>query len=350
MADIDKFIIPITATVLDALAKLDKQSSQATLTLFVLDAEHRLVGTITDGDCRRGMLRGVALDSPIDKIMNPHFTSLTLGVQDPGKQRSIKEKGLKLVPVLDSQGRIASVLNFKTHKAYLPVDAVLMAGGKGERLRPLTLTTPKPLLEVGGRPIIEYNIDNLTTHGIENINITINYLREQFEAYFAQPREGVRINCVGEQKYLGTIGSVKLIDKWHNDTVLVMNSDLFTNIDLESFFLHFKQHDADMSIAAVPYSVNIPYGIFDIQDEVKITGIREKPNFSYYANAGIYLIKREILDLVPRDTFFNATDLMELMIERSMNVTRFPLSGYWIDIGKPEDFRRAQDFATHTKR
>lgn len=350
MINTAKYTLPLNSNVMDALRKLEELSQHSVMAMFVVDIDNHIKGSITAGDVRRALISGKTLESPVSEVMNPNFTYLTDRYFDTVKLRLIKREKLKIVPVLDDDGLLVKILNFQTRKSYLPIDAVLMAGGKGERLRPMTLTTPKPLLKVGEKPIIDYNVDNLLDHGIEYINVTTNYLAEQLDDHFAEPRQGVQIQCVREPKFLGTMGSIKFVLDWHSDTVLVMNSDLFTNIDLEDFFLHFKEHDADMSIAAVPYSVNIPYGIFEIEGDRSITGVREKPSYHYYANAGIYLIKREILGLIPDDTFFNATDLMELLISQNKNVIRFPLSGYWIDIGKPEDFKKVQDIAKHMQK
>ena len=161
---------------------------------------------------------------------------------------------------------------------------------------------------------------------------------------------GQQIKCIREGKFLGTIGSLDIIKDWHNDTILLMNSDLFTNIDFESFYIHYKKHNADMSVAAVPYNVSIPYGIFEIENTREIKGVKEKPSYYYYANAGIYLIKRELLSLIPKDTFYNATDFMDKLIELGKKVIRFPIAGYWIDIGKPEDFKSVQEFARNIRK
>lgn len=346
--NIDKFIIDENSKVLNALEKLNLQSSDYALTLFVIDGNNRIVGTITDGDIRRAMLFYRTLDLDVKILMKRDFTYLTQGEDNLSTLQKIKKLRLKLVPIVNERMQIVRILNFAKYRSFLPIDAVLMAGGKGERLKPLTLTTPKPLLHVGEKPIIDYNIDNLLNYGIENINVTVNYLKEQIEEHFSKRHDsGVQIKCVREPKYLGTMGSVKFVKEWHNDTVLIMNSDLFTNIDLEDFYLHFKEHDSDMSIAAVPYSVTVPYGIFEIENTREIKGVREKPSYHYYANAGIYLIKRRVIDLIPDGVFFNATDLIDLLINENKKVIRFPLSGYWIDIGKPEDFKKVQEFARH---
>lgn len=349
MRDYQKHIIPQEATILDAVRMLNDISADLSLTLFVIDTHDKMIGTVTDGDVRRAILRGCGLECRIAEVMNPEFTFLKQGGYNVDTLKHIKAHHFKLVPILDSGGHIVRILNFVDNRSFLPIDAVLMAGGKGERLRPLTLTTPKPLLPVGGKPIIDYNIENLLRHGVEHINVTVNYLAEQLEAHFAQPvgPDSTRVRCVREPQYLGTMGSIKFVPEWHNDTILVMNSDLFTNIDLEDFYLHFKKHGADMSVAAVPYNVSVPYGIFEIENTREITGIREKPNYHYYANAGIYLIRREVLEHIPDGLFFNATDLMETLIAQCRRVIRFPMSGYWVDIGKPDDFRKVQELAQH---
>lgn len=220
--------------------------------------------------------------------------------------------------------------------------------GKVKRLRPLTERTPKPLIKVGDKCIIDYNVDSLISYGLKHISVTINYLGEQIERHFSVERDGVKINTVREPKYLGTIGSIKFVETFYNDTILVMNSDLFTNIDYEDFYMHFKQHDADMSVAAVPYVVKVPYGVFNL-DGREIRGVTEKPTISYYANAGIYLIKKERLNLIPENVFFNATDFMDKLITNGFKVIRYPISGYWIDIGQHDELERAREIVKHIR-
>ncbi len=343
------YTIPDTATILDALKKIDSISSKATRVAFVADASGKVLGSVSDGDCRRGLIGGKRLDSPVTEIMKADFTFMWKDSYDISVIQKIRSLGIKFVPELDCDGTLAAVRDFSNGRSYIPVDAVLMAGGQGKRLQPLTLTTPKPLLKVADKPIIDYNIDNLIYYGIEHINITVNYLAEQLEEHFKEPYEGHQIRCIREGKYLGTIGSLNMIRDWHSDTILLMNSDLFTNIDLEAFYIHFRQHDADMSVATVPYNVSIPYGILEIENEREIKGLKEKPNFYYHANAGIYLIKRKLLDLIPKDSFYDATDFMLKLIELGKKVIRWPMAGYWIDIGKPEDFRKAQEFARNVE-
>ena len=333
--------------IIDALIALNKQQTNA-LTVFVLNDINQVIGSVTDGDIRRALIKGAKLDDAITTCMNKNFSYISDRNQDVKELKELKKKGRRMIPVLDENGRICEVVDLSVLKSILPIDAVLMAGGKGERLRPLTEKTPKPLLEVGGKCIIDHNVDRLISYGVKHINVTINYLGEQIEEHFATPREGIQIRTFREPKFLGTIGSIKFVDTFYNDTVLVMNSDLFTNIDYEDFFLHFQQHDAEMSVAAVPYNVSIQLGILDL-DGRNIKGLIEKPKYNYYANAGIYLIKKRALAEIPEDTFFHATHLIEKLISQGKKVIRYPLNGTWIDIGTHQEYERAKELVKHLK-
>lgn len=345
MCDFSKYIVQDTITIREALIALNRLSDDV-LVLFVVDSGNCLVGTLTDGDIRRKLIAGVELSAKVSIAMHQNFRFIYQNDFCVERLKELKATGITLLPVLRQDRTIVEVYNLKKKKSILPLDAVLMAGGKGERLRPLTEKVPKPLLKVGDKAIIDYNIDNLISYGISHIHVTINYLGEQLERHFEPLRDGIKVNCVREPQYLGTIGSIKFIETFYNDTILLMNSDLFTNINFEEFFLHFQQHNADMSVAAIPYSVSVPYGIFELEER-NIKGVREKPTYNYYANSGIYLIKKELLNLIPDEVFFNATDFMEKLIWDGYKVIRFPLVGYWIDIGKHEDYRKAQEFVKH---
>ncbi len=345
MCDFSKYIVRDTVTIREALIALNRLSDDV-LVLFVVDSGNCLVGTLTDGDIRRKLIEGVGISEQVKGVMNKNFHFISEETFCVERLKELKTNGITLLPILKKDGTIVRVYNLKKKKSVLPLDAVLMAGGKGERLSPLTELTPKPLLKVGDKAIIDYNIDNLISFGVSHISVTTNYLGEQIEKHFEEPREEVKVNCVREPQYLGTIGSIKFVETFYNDTILLMNSDLFTNINFEDFYLHFKRNNADMSVAAIPYSISVPYGIFELEERT-IKGVKEKPTYNYYANSGIYLIKRKLLDLIPDGVFFNATDFMEMLIREGYNVIRFPLVGYWIDIGKHEDYKKAQEFVKH---
>lgn len=345
MEDYSKNIIKSGCTILDALKALNDLHTKY-MDLFVEDLNGKVIGVVTDGDLRRGLISGAQLTDSVDTVMNKsfvYFKNENINLQD---LKRYKSKGISLIPVLDGNGKILKIFNIGILKSILPVDAVLMAGGKGERLRPLTEKTPKPLLPVGDKAIIDHNIDRLISYGIQHIYVTVNYLKEQIEEHYQEPRNGVQVQTIREPHFLGTIGSIKFVTEFFNDTILLMNSDLFTNIDYEDFFLHFQEHDAEMSVAAVPYNVSIPYGILALEGR-NVQGLLEKPKYNYYANAGIYLIKRRALEEIPDGEFFNATDLIEKLISENQKVIRYPLNGTWIDIGNPQEYQKAQDLAKH---
>lgn len=337
---------PQHKTLIEALSKINSLAPNP-LVLFIIDDENRMVGTLTDGDARRALIAGVSVSDKVEKIMHRNFNYMKVedkdDVNEIKRQRELK---MRLVPILDKERHIVEIINLEKYKTRLPIDAVLMAGGKGERLRPLTEKTPKPLLKVGEKAIIDHNIDRLIEYGVKHISVTVNYLGEQLEEHFAEPRGEVQVQTVREPKFLGTIGSIRFVKEFFNDTVLVMNSDLFTNINYEDFYLHFKQHDADMSVAAVPYDVDIPLGILNLDGRI-ITGLSEKPHFGYYANAGIYMIRKSVIDLIPEDKMFHSTDLVEALIAAGRKVIRFPLNGTWIDIGTPQEYKRANDMVKY---
>lgn len=335
-------------TLIEALEKINSLNPEP-LVLFVLDDNQRMVGTLTDGDSRRALIAGASVIDKVEKIMHRNFNFMSIEDLDDVKEiKRQKDLKMKLVPVLDKDNHIVEIINLEKCKTRLPIDAVLMAGGKGERLRPLTEKTPKPLLLVGGKAIIDHNIDRLISYGVKHISVTVNYLKEQLEEHFLEPRGDVQVQTVREPKFLGTIGSIKFVKEFYNDTILVMNSDVFTNINFEDFYMHFREHDAVMSVAAIPYTVSVPYGIFDLKGR-NINGLIEKPTYNYYANAGIYLIKREALDEIPDDTMFHSTDLIDKLISKGKKVIRFPLNGTWIDIGNPQDYQKANELVKHMK-
>ncbi len=344
----DKHLILENMTLFDALKQINKIGT-GPLVLFVVNEQGQMVGTLTDGDARRALISGGSVNDTLDKVMHCNFNYLHQGVNDDVAHiREQKKLKMKLVPILDKLDHIVEIINLDKYRTKLPIDAVLMAGGKGERLRPLTEKTPKPLLKMQGKPIIDFIVEHIISFGVKNISVTVNYLKEQIEEHFAEPIGDVQVKTVREPKFLGTIGSIIYVENFKNDTVLLMNSDAITDLNLEEFYIHFKEHNADMSIAAVPYAISVPYGILDLEGR-NVKGVLEKPTYNYYANTGIYLIKRELLNLIPQGEFFNATDFMEFLMKNDYKVVRFPLNGTWIDIGNPQEYQKAKEIVKHMK-
>lgn len=310
--------------------------------LFSINDNNQLIGSVTDGDIRRGILKGYTLDTPISEIMNPNPKSIKKESYSITEIKNLRESSYSVIPVTNNDGIILNIITFKTMKSYLPIDVVVMAGGLGSRLKPLTNKIPKPLLKLGGKSIIDYNIDRLLSFGVENFWISIRHLSNQIKDHFENRNDtNINIEYVNEVKPLGTIGAVSQIKNFKHDYILVINSDILTNLDYESFFQDFIERKADMSVVTIPYSIKIPYAVLETKDD-KILSFKEKPTYTYYSNGGIYLIKKSILSKIPKNKFFNSTNLMDLILEQNLNLISYSTNNYWLDIGTPNDYLKAQ--------
>lgn len=348
MIDWRRHIIRDSDSILVALALIN-ELGESNCVLFVVDHNEQLIGTVTDGDIRRGLIKQIGLDEPVKLVANMQFHKIVNGNLDLDYIGICREKGIYILGNINEDGRLIGIIDLNELKAVLPLHAVMMAGGKGQRLLPLTKNVPKPMLKVGGIPIIERNIDRLINFGISDIHISINYLGDKISEYFGDGvNKGVNIGYVEEPKEMGTIGSVSLIDKFKHKDVLVMNSDLLTNIDFSDFYKEFVSKSADMAVASIPYHMDLPYAIMDLEGD-QIISLKEKPRYTYFANAGIYLIKLECLELIPSNEYFNATDLIDLLIQKGAKILNYPILGYWLDIGKHDDFIKAQADVQHIR-
>ncbi|WP_298542668.1 nucleotidyltransferase family protein [uncultured Aquimarina sp.] len=340
MRNYKEHLLETESTIKQALVRLDKLASDAIL--FIVDKEDKLIGSLTDGDVRRGLIKGITIEDKVNDIIQENPRYIRKGEENIQKIIEYREGNFKIIPVLSQEDKVVNVINFRKLRSYLPIDAVIMAGGKGTRLRPLTENTPKPLLKVGDKPIMEHNLDRLALYGIDDFWVSVKYLGEQIENYFGNGvTRNTKIDYVWEDEPLGTIGAVSKIKNFEHDYILVTNSDILTNLDYESFFLDFIELKADLSVVTIPYQVNIPYAVLET-DNGRVKSFKEKPTYTYYSNGGIYLMKRSALRFLPNDSFFNATDLMEKLINEGLKVVSYPLTGYWLDVGKHEDFERAQ--------
>jgi dTDP-glucose pyrophosphorylase len=347
MRNFREHLILSGSSVKQALGLLNQLSQDAIL--FVVDDNDKLIGSLTDGDVRRGLLNDFNVESKIDEIIQPDPRYIRKGNYDIQKIIEYREEDYRVIPVLDENNVVVNVINFKYIKSYLPIDAVIMAGGKGQRLQPLTNLTPKPLLKVGDKPIMEHNLNRLAMFGIDDFWVSVKYLGKQIKDHFGDGKhKNINIQYVWENEPLGTIGAVSQISNFKHDYVLVTNSDLLTNIDYEYFFLEFVKQGADLAVLTIPYQVSIPYAVLETE-KGEVKSLKEKPTYTYYSNGGIYLMKKEMLGYIPQNTFFNATDLMEELITKNKKIISFPFSGYWLDVGKHEDFEKAQNDINNIK-
>ncbi|HEY1032731.1 MAG TPA: nucleotidyltransferase family protein [Flavipsychrobacter sp.] len=340
--NIQRHVIYEHQSVRDALIKLNDLKVDPIL--IVADKNLKLLGSLTDGDLRRGFINGLTFDNQIIEYIQPNPLFLYEDELHLADINDLRKRNFIVIPVLNREHIIVDMLNLTRVQSLIPADVVIMAGGRGQRLMPLTENTPKPMLPVGEKPILEHNIDRLAKFGIKNICISVNYLAQNIIDYFQDgASKGLSIQYVHEDKPLGTLGSVKLCRQNEHDYVMVMNSDLLTNIDYEAFFQTFIRSGADMAVATTSYQVEVPYGVLEVDNGNFVNSLKEKPRYTYYSNAGIYLVKRELLSFVPDREFYNVTDLMDMLIRQGKKLVSFPILGYWLDIGKHEDFRKAQE-------
>ena len=340
--NIQRHVIYEHQSVRDALIKLNDLKVDPIL--IVADKNLKLLGSLTDGDLRRGFINGLTFDNQIIEYIQPNPLFIYEDELHLADINDLRKRNFIVIPVLNREHIIVDMLNLTRVQSLIPADVVIMAGGRGQRLMPLTENTPKPMLLVGEKPILEHNIDRLAKFGIKNICISVNYLAQNIIDYFRDgASKGLSIQYVHEDKPLGTLGSVKLCRQNEHDYVMVMNSDLLTNIDYEAFFQTFIRSGADMAVATTSYQVEVPYGVLEVDNGNFVNSLKEKPRYTYYSNAGIYLVKRELLSFVPDREFYNVTDLMDMLIRQGKKLVSFPILGYWLDIGKHEDFRKAQE-------
>lgn len=349
MEKIQKHTINENTKIIEALAKIDKFSVGQALVLFVLDEAKQIVGSLTDGDIRRGLLAGVSLDEKVKKAMNKNFHYIK-NLDNYKKIRKLKEEDLKIIPHITEDKKIIKFIDLKEIKAILPIDAIIMAGGKGVRLKPYTNDMPKPMLELNKKPIIAHNIDRLISYGVKNFYVSINHLKEQIKNYLDKNYrdKDLTINYIEETQPLGTVGSIALVENFKNEDVLVINADVLTNIDFEDFYSNYKDFNDDMSVATFNVKVDIPYAVLETKEK-RIKSFIEKPTYTYYSNAGIYLLNKKFIKLIPKGEIYDTIELIEKMIENNKKVSHFPIRGYWLDIGTVQNYSKAQDDIRYIK-
>lgn len=312
---------------------------------LVIDNDERLLGVVTDGDIRRTILKGVVLGKPVKEIMNSSFTFVTKGYSSILVENLFRVKRIRHIPVLDNNMRVIDVI-FHNDVINKPVKnnyALIMAGGMGVRLRPLTHDTPKPMLKVGARPILETIIEQLKSYGYLNILLSVNYKADIIENYFQDGTNfGVNISYIKEEEPLGTGGPIKLAQKYLDKPFFVINGDLLTKLSFENFMEYHLKNENQITIGTRKYDLQIPYGVVELKEE-KVVNLYEKPVNSYFVNGGIYCLNQEVIDYIPSGQFYNITDLIENILRNKGLVGSFPIREYWMDIGQMNDYQQANN-------
>lgn len=336
------------STIRELLVMINRNSSGMAV---IVDAEQRPVRTVTDGDIRRAILAGAALDVPIHDLPEyfpaQNAVTVKLGMSDSDMLGLMREKSVQQLPMLDEEGHLVAVVTMQDLVPEPPssLGAVVMAGGFGTRMRPLTSDVPKPMLPIGDRPLLERIVSQLRESGIQEVSLTTHYLPEIIEAHFGDGSQfGVNINYVNEETPLGTAGALRLLAA-PTFPLLVINGDILTNVDFRRMKAFHEEHCADLTLAVRPHETKIPYGVVET-DGVLLKSLIEKPSMSHFVNAGIYLLGEHAFEHIGAEGRLDMTQLVEAMLGDGKRVTTFPLTEYWIDIGQMSDYERAQtDFA-----
>ena len=317
---------------------------------LVLDGRQHLLGTVTDGDIRRAILAGLDLDLSISELLQqrqPAFASgaitAPLGTDDTTLLHMMTETSVRHIPLVDDDGAVRDVafLSELVKEYELPLRAVVMAGGYGSRLRPLTEEVPKPMLPVGDKPLLQHIVEQLKQAGIRQVNVATHYKGDVIAEHFKNGEAfGVDIRYVKEDQPLGTAGALSLIEE-HDEPLLVMNGDILTRVDFRALLTFHREHKADLTVGVRQYEFRVPYGVIDA-DGVNVKGISEKPVVRQFINAGIYLLNPQVRRLIPNGQPYDIPELIERLINENGTVVCFPIREYWLDIGKVDQYDQAQ--------
>ncbi len=327
-------------SIAEAMGRLDAAGTGAVL---LCDQERRLLGVLTDGDIRRSVLRGASLDRPCHEVASRDPVTVDQASDASAILQLMNDRDIDQVPVVTADGTVVDLLLRKdlAGDESQAISAVIMAGGFGSRLMPLTRATPKPMLPVGDRPLLERTIERLERAGVRDVSLATHYLPESILEHFGDGAQfGVRLNYSQEDQPLGTAGGLRLLPR-PDGPMLVMNGDILTDVSVERMLAFHREHAAVLTVGVRRYEIEVPFGVIDCED-VWVTGLREKPRQEVFINAGVYLLAPAALDAIPADRRFDMTDLIQLLLDQQQPVVSFPILEYWLDVGRHQDLQRAE--------
>lgn len=342
MRDIQDILVFPDITVKKVLEIIDKSSKQIAL---VVDKEQKLLGTINDGDIRRGFLRGLGLEDSIETI---YFRTPTVANINDTKERIVglaTSKKIHQIPLLNDSGVVVGldILDELVSNNKKSNKVILMVGGLGTRLRPLTENIPKPMLIVGNKPILQTIVEKFAEYGFTNIVMCVNYKSNIIQKYFGDGSNfGVSIEYIFEEKRMGTAGALSLLKEKPEEPFFVMNGDLLTNVNFEHLYQYHISTNSAATMCVREYDFQVPYGVVDIKDS-QIISIKEKPIHKFFVSAGIYILNPEVLQYIQKNEFYDMPTLFEKLIELEQNTLSFPIREYWLDIGRIEEYERANN-------
>jgi dTDP-glucose pyrophosphorylase len=347
MFDPKRFFITPDRTIADAIALIDANSAGIVL---VVDDNDRFVGTVTDGDVRRALLQHRALEAPVKTLLerpagSPYATPVTAPAGTAASEllKLMRHHALRQIPILDSDARVVdlAILDQLALGDDRPVRAVVMAGGYGTRLAPLTLDTPKPMLPVGDRPLMERLVRDIRDAGIRQVHLTTHYRPEKIHEHFGSGADlDVDLSYVAEEQPLGTAGALRLVEPGP-EPLLVVNGDILTKVNFRTLIRYHEESSATLTVGVRSYEIKVPYGVVETSESL-VTRIVEKPTYRHFVNAGLYVVEPRAIAFIPEGRRFDMTDLIERLIAAGERVASFPVREYWLDIGRHEDYERAQ--------
>ena len=349
-ADLKRFCVSPELPLLEVMARINESARGIAL---VVDGDGKLLDTITDGDLRRAVLSGADLKRPVSSLRDRRQQQPITARSGAGKAelvRVMKERSIRQLPLTDADGRVVdlALLDELVDEQAPGLTAVVMAGGYGTRMMPLTKDVPKPMLPVGERPVVEHTVEKLRAAGINRVYMATHYKAEALTQHFGNGQEfGVDIRYVDEEVPLGTAGALAQLSG-AQEPFLVINGDIMTDLNFRLLLDFHREHEADMTVGVRHYEFSVPYGVVSTVD-ADITAITEKPTQRMFVNAGIYLIEPYVCGLVPRGERFDMTDLIQVLLVKRRRVVAFPISEYWVDIGQVEDYEKARGRATQGK-
>ena len=348
MSNQDIETVSSESTISEAIKAINRSKAQI---VFVIDDHCRLVGTVTDGDVRRAILAGLTLTSSVLDCMNDAYIFITGDYDIHGLVNTMRMKNIRQIPILDSEHRIIRLhtldeLLLTPQQNNTPV--IIMAGGKGERLRPLTENCPKPMLVVGERPILETILERMVLYGFYRFYISINYLGEQIRDYFGDGTKwGAEIHYVEEDVKLGTAGALRLVDLPKNQDVLVLNGDVLSNFEPAKLLEFHQTQKADLTVCLKKFEIEIPYGIVEM-DNTNVKSVLEKPRHVYFVSAGIYVFQSKLFTQIKQDSCLDMPDFINILLGNNAVVKGYPIYEYWADIGHHTEIINAREnFRTH---
>lgn len=339
--DWHKTLVRPEMSIREALERMDAARFQI---VMVADENEILRGVLTDGNVRRAILQGIDLEKPVSEVMSANPVSARPEMSREEMMMLMRKHVIHQLPVVDENKRILKLVTLDDFLGLMekPNWVVLMVGGLGQRLQPLTNDRPKPLLEINGKPILEIIIEAFAEQGFKKIFMAVNYKGEMIREHFGNGDDrGIAIEYLFEEKRLGTAGALSLLPDRPEHPVIVMNGDLLTKLNFDRLIQFHDDHQAIATMAVRDYTHQIPFGVVDLTDSY-IQKIVEKPTHKYFVNAGIYVLSPEALTEIPRDEYYDMPQLMSQLSERGNQVAAYPLREYWLDVGRVEEFRRAQ--------